>query len=168
MQSKTDGQKAQLQDFYTNQILGMTLEKAIEEHYKVNPQFTRYDEFETIEGGNLIKSHDISHIIYGCNTSYMGEFKVQMWNNYGSTNTNPKIPFKTVKSKDFKIILQLVLPTSLFSYAFWHVREFASFWNTIRKQTKNMSKKWVYGDEEKYMKKTIAEIRQEYNILIID
>jgi ubiquinone biosynthesis protein Coq4 len=158
----------QLSQFYTNDVNQMTLAKAIEEHYKINPQFTRYDELETKEGGETIKSHDISHIIYGCDTSYLGEYKVQMWNNFGSSKTMPRISFKLLFGKDLKVLLQLVIPTGLIKFAKEHKEEMDKVKGEIRTRSTRMTKKWIYGEEEKYMDKTIAEIRTEYGIEILE
>jgi ubiquinone biosynthesis protein Coq4 len=157
----------QLHTFYTETVNNLTLEQALIEHYKINPQFTRYYQFASIEGGSVIKRHDISHIIYGCDTSMLGEYKVQMWNNFGSKNTTPKLSFKLIFSSDIKALVQLVLPTGLIKYARVHKEELGKVKTEVKTQSDKMTKKWIYGHEETYMQKTIAEIRAEYGIEII-
>jgi ubiquinone biosynthesis protein Coq4 len=157
-----------LNQFYTSDINQMTLREALTEHYKINPQFTRFDQFETKEAGITIKSHDISHIIYGCDTSYLGEYKVQMWNNFGSKNTMPKLSFKLIFSKDARALIQLVLPTGLIKFAKEHKKEMDKVKADIKTQSTKMTKKWIYGEEQKYMDKTIGEIRAEYEIEVLE
>jgi ubiquinone biosynthesis protein Coq4 len=157
-----------LNQFYTSDINQMTLRDAITEHYNINPQFTPYYEFETLEAGSTIKSHDISHIIYGCDTSYLGEYKVQMWNNFGSSKTMPKISFKLIFSKDARALIQLVLPTGLIKFAREHKVEMDKVKAKIKTQSAKMTKKWIYSGEEKYMDKTIGEVREEYGIQILN
>jgi ubiquinone biosynthesis protein Coq4 len=155
----------QLHTFYTSTVNDMTLETAMIEHYKINPQFTPWDRFIVPEARNLIKAHDISHLVFGCTTSYMGEYMVQTWNGFGANlNINPLIAYKYLLNKDLR---QLVLPTSLFQYAIAHLSEFIKVRGLIKKQAKLMTKKWEYFNEEQYMQKTISEIRAEYNILIL-
>ena len=156
----------QLSNFYTVQINDMTLQKALDEHYKINLQVTPWDQFEALEARMLIKAHDISHLIFGCDTSYSGEYCVQTWNKCGS-NLNIKLQdgFKYIMNKDLR---SLVLPTSLFSYAFSHISEFVKLREKIKVQAKLMTKKWEYFQEEPYMDKTISEIRLEYNIQILE
>jgi ubiquinone biosynthesis protein Coq4 len=158
---------AKLNQFYTIDINQMTLRDALTEHYNINPQFTRYDQFETIEAGNTIKSHDISHLIYGCDTSYLGEYKVQMWNNFSSKKTMPKLSLKLIFSKDARALIQLVLPTGLVKFAKEHKEEMDKVKANIKIQSDKMTKKWIYGNEEKYMDKTIGKIREEYGIEIL-
>jgi ubiquinone biosynthesis protein Coq4 len=157
----------QLNKFYTSTINNLTLAKALEEHYKINPQFTRYDQFETLEAGNTIKSHDISHLIYGCDTSYLGEYKVQMWNNNGSKNTMPRLSLKLIFSSDLKALIQLVIPTGLIKFAKEHKVEMDKVKAEIKTRSTQMTKKWIYGEEGNYMDKTIAEIRREFGIKVL-
>jgi ubiquinone biosynthesis protein Coq4 len=158
---------ADLHTFYTQTINEMTLENALIEHYKINPQFTRYDQFETVEAGNVIKSHDISHILYGCDTSMLGEYKVQMWNNNSSKRTRPKLTLRVLFSKDLKALIQLVLPTGLIKFAKEHKSEMDVIKAIVKTRSKLMTKKWVYGEEADHMHKTISEIRNEYGIEIL-
>jgi ubiquinone biosynthesis protein Coq4 len=154
-----------LHTFYSQTVKNLTLETAMIEHYKINPQFTPWDKFTAPEARNLIKAHDISHLIFGCTTSYMGEYMVQTWNGFGANlNINPLSAYKYLFNKDLR---QLVLPTSLFQYAITHIGEFIKVRGLIKKQAKLMTKKWEYFKEEAYMQKTIAEIRAEYNIQIL-
>jgi ubiquinone biosynthesis protein Coq4 len=159
---------AKLNQFYTIDINQMTLRDALTEHYNINPQFTRYDQFETKEAGSTIKSHDISHLIYGCDTSYLGEYKVQMWNNFSSKKTMPKLSLKLIFSKDARALIQLVLPTGLIKFAKEHKEEMNKVKANIKIQSDKMTKKWIYGNEEQYMDKTIGEIREEYGIQILN
>jgi ubiquinone biosynthesis protein Coq4 len=154
-----------LHEFYTQTVNNITLETALIEHYIINPQFTPWDNFTAPEARDLIKAHDISHLIFGCTTSYMGEYCVQTWNGFGANlNINPLSAPKYILNKDLR---QLVLPTSLFKYAITHIGEFLKARSLIKNQAKLMTKKWEYFKEEDYMQKTIAEIRKEYNIQIL-
>jgi ubiquinone biosynthesis protein Coq4 len=151
--------------FYTTDINQMSLKDALNEHYKINPQFTPWYQFDTPEARNLIKAHDISHLLFGCDTSYNGEYCVQTWNKYGSNlNIPPAQAFKYIANRDLR---SLVLPTSLFSYAMTHISLFIKERSLIKKQAKLMTKKWQYFKEESYMDKTIGEIRAEYGIEIL-
>jgi ubiquinone biosynthesis protein Coq4 len=154
-----------LNQFYTTDINTMKLKDALIEHYKINPQFTPWDQFEDQVARDLIKAHDISHLLYGCDTSYNGEYCVQTWNKYGSNlNILPTQVFNYLGNKDLR---SLVLPTSLFSYAFTHISLFVKERGLIKKQASLMTKKWEYFQEEKYMDKTIEQIRKEFGIEIL-
>jgi ubiquinone biosynthesis protein Coq4 len=158
--------ESQLTTFYTQTVNDLTLQEALDQHYAINPQFTQWDTFDAPEARNLIKAHDISHILYGCNTSYMGEYMVQTWNGAGSNlNIPPTHIFKYLLNKDLK---QLILPTSLFSYSISHIREFITVRSLIKKQAKLMTKKWQYFKEDQYLSTIVSEIRAEYGIHILE
>ncbi|MBC7472296.1 MAG: hypothetical protein H7196_03500 [candidate division SR1 bacterium] len=153
-----------LTKFYATEINTMSLKDALNEHYKINPQFTPWDQFDTPEARNLIKAHDISHLLYGCDTSYTGEYMVQTWNGFGSNlNIKPQDSLKYLLNQDLR---SLVLPAKLMSYALTHLKEFMIVRGLIKKQSKLMTKKWEYFQEDSYLSKTIGNIREEYGIKI--
>jgi ubiquinone biosynthesis protein Coq4 len=153
-------------DFYSDKINHLTLRVALNMHYQLNPQFTRFDVFETQEGADAIRNHDISHIIYGQDTSMFGEYCVQMYNNFGSANTASKVSFKLLFSKDLKAMIGLVLPTSLISYVFANRKMLKKIEKEIKAKASKMTKKWNYDDVNLFMDKTLGDIRQQHNIIL--
>ena len=150
------------ENFYTEQINNLTLTEAFKIHYEINPQFMPWYNCNTKILQKMVKSHDISHIIYGCNTSLLGEMQVQFWNQFGS-----HVPATWADIKDAflnKKTRQLLTPTGLIPFFFAHISEIFR----VRKQVKLMFKKWLYFNEEKYMNTTIGEIRKKYNIQILN
>jgi ubiquinone biosynthesis protein Coq4 len=84
-----------LEKFYTEEVLGLTIFESLERHYDLNPQFTRWYNYKNPTTQKMIKSHDITHLVFGCDVSYGGEFTVQTWAKY-AVNTNIK-PFEIHK-----------------------------------------------------------------------
>jgi ubiquinone biosynthesis protein Coq4 len=155
----------QLSTFYTTTINNLTLTKALDEHYKINPQFTPWYKYQNNQASRMIKAHDITHLIFGCDTSYSGEYAVQTWAKY---RVKIKIPFWEMYKYLFnKDMIQLILPPKLIQYSWTHRSEFAQLKKKIKTQTNLMTKKWEYFQEEHYMNKTISEIREEYGIKIL-
>jgi ubiquinone biosynthesis protein Coq4 len=150
------------EEFYSDKINGMTLQEALDMHYAINPQFTPWDQFDQEVARNLIKSHDISHVVFGSDTSYMGELIVQSWNKYGA-NLNITI---TAAPKYLlnKHLRTLVLPTRLIPFALTHIGAIIHNRGIVKTQAAKMTKKWEYFQEDKYMNTTIGDIRSEYGI----
>jgi ubiquinone biosynthesis protein Coq4 len=149
--------------FYTTEILPLTLEQALEEHYKINPQFTPWHHYKNLESQKMIKSHDIAHLIFGCDTSYSGEFTVQTWVKYG---VDMNIKWWTIPKYVFnKDLIQLILPPKLIKYSLSHLKEFGEIDKKIKKLTTSMPQKWVYFQED--TNQTVSDIRAKYNIQII-
>ena len=62
----------------------------------------------------MMRSHDISHIIYGCNTTLLGEMQVQFWNQFGS---HVPATFKDFMSAiSDKPTRQIITPTGLIPF----------------------------------------------------
>jgi hypothetical protein len=155
-------------EFYSTLSNNLTLKEAIELHYQVNPQFTRYNLFATQEGRDNVKYHDISHIIYGCDTSIDGESKVQIWNNNGSKNTTPKLSLRLIFSSDIKVLMAIAFSPDLIKHILKNLDKINALKKDIKSQASKMHKKWVYGKEDQYMDKTLGEIRAEYGIQILE
>ena len=147
-------------DFYSLKINDLTLAQALTIHYQINPQLMTWYDVKVSVLQKMMKSHDISHIIYGCNTTLLGEMQVQFWNNFGSkVPKNPKDFITAISDKQSRDLLN---PSELVSFFLTHLSE---IWK-VRKLSKLMSKKWVFFDEERYMNTTIGDIRHEFNIVI--
>jgi ubiquinone biosynthesis protein Coq4 len=158
-------QELNFNNFYSDQINHLTLQEALELHYKLNPQFTHWSKYSSKEAQYLIKNHDISHVIFGCDTSYGGEYQVQTWVKYACKLNIPATSFfKFIFNKD---LIQIVLPPQLIKYSLGHLKEFSEYKKQIKNQAGQICKKWQYGDEETQMLKTVGQIRQEYNIVIV-
>ncbi len=148
-------------DFYSRKIDNLTLDQALEIHYQINPQFTPWYDAKSSILQKMSKSHDLSHIIYGCDTTMLGEMKVQFWNNFGSiVPENLKDFISAMKDEDNR---KLLTPPGLISFFLTNLPE---IWR-MRKLAKLMSKKWVFFDEERYMNSTIGDIHREFNIVIL-
>ncbi len=150
------------ENFYTEQINELTLAEAFKIHYEINPQFTPWYNCKSEILQKMMRSHNISHIIYGCNTSLLGEMQVQFWNQFGSFV--PKTWADIKKAFADKETRQIITPTGLIPFFLTHISEIFR----VKKQTKLMTKKWVFFDEEKYMNIIVGEIRSEYNIKILN
>ena len=159
-------QQFTFQDFYSNKIDQLKLSEALDLHYELNQQFTPWHKYSSPEARNLIRSHDISHIIFGSDTSYGGEYTVQTWVKFGANINIPKSQIhKYLFNRD---LIQIVLPPKLISYSVMHILEFRKIKKDVKTQVGLMTKKWEYFQEENYLDKTVGEIRLEYGIRLLE
>jgi hypothetical protein len=154
------------QNFYTKDINKLTLSDALELHYKLNPQFTRWNKYEDELLQKTMKSHDVCHVVFGCNTSLLGEFRVELFTAFGTNLSdseyrklvsNPKIlgePLDIVKRIGYFKVFTLML---LNWYELFRIPYISS----------KMKKKWAIFFEDNYMNKTIGEIREEFGFRLI-
>lgn len=144
----------------------MDLESALARHYELNPQFTPWYGYPAGIEQEAMKAHDICHIIFGCDTSLLGEFRVELWSAFGTNlgtigyskiASNKKVlkePLEIVRKIGYFKVLWLML-----THIFEVIR--------IPYLSRKMKKKWVCFSEEQYLKKTIGEIREEFGVLLI-
>jgi len=153
-------------DFYSERINHLLLPEALEIHYGLNPQFTKWPDYESKVQQDTMKSHDLAHIVFGCSTTLKGEMSVELWTlfandlgfkKYMEIAQNSEInkePFEIIKNIGYLKVLW-VFTTNL-----WQIPYI--FYLSTR-----MTKRWSFLNEEKYMQKTIGELRKELNIRLL-
>ncbi|MEM7161193.1 MAG: hypothetical protein AAF487_02020, partial [Bacteroidota bacterium] len=64
----------------------MTLGEALEEFYRDNEVHLSHNSADlSDEVRSFFKSHDIAHVIFGCNISLFGEGAVKIWTIFGTS-----------------------------------------------------------------------------------
>lgn len=150
--------------FYTLTAEDLTLAEALRRHYALNPQFTVWSNYKSSVAQKLVKAHDISHIVFGCDTSLLGEMRVQLWANFAVQKFGFAESLTYAKDKESRVLLKNPVGYWLMLVFFVkHVEEIFK----VRRQSKLMQKKWVYFDEEKYMKMTVLAIRKQFGIVVL-
>jgi hypothetical protein len=153
-------------DFYSEKINQLNLEKALEIHYKLNPQFTPWHEYPIGIEQETMKSHDICHVLFGCDTGLLGEFRVELWSAFG-TNLGT-IGYSKIASNK-KVLnepLEIVRKIGYFKVFKLMITNFIEVFR-IPYLSNKMKKKWVCFTEESYMQKTVGEIREEFGMVLI-
>ena len=150
--------------FYIHTVNGLTLNDALCRHYVLNPQFTVWSGYKSDTAQKLVRAHDISHIVFGCDTSLLGEMRVQLWAKFGVKSFGIKESLNYAKDKEAKVLLKNPVGYwSMFVFFLKHLSEV----RTIHKQSKLMIKKWVYFNEHAYMDMTVRNIRHQFGIQVI-
>lgn len=151
--------------FYLNAVEELTLSEALEKHYSLNPQFTVWSAYKSEVAQKLVRAHDISHIIFGCDTSLLGEMRVQLWAKFGVQSFGIKESWQYAKDKEAKVLLKNPVGYwSMFTFFLKHFNEVFK----VRSQAKLMKKKWVYFKEPLLMAMTVKDLRKEFGIQVID
>jgi hypothetical protein len=151
-------------DFYTNAIETLTLSDALRRHYVLNAQFTVWNDYKSEIAQKLVKAHDISHLIFGCDTSLLGEMRVQLWAKFGVQQFGFRESFSYAKDKEARVLLKNPVGYwSIFKFFVTHFGEASA----VRAQSKKMAKKWVYFKESDYMEMTVGEIRTRFGVAVI-
>lgn len=150
--------------FYTDTVNGLTLTDALRQHYILNPQFTLWGGYKSPIAQKLVRAHDISHIVFGCDTSLLGEMRVQLWAKFGVQSFGVRESLNYAKDKEAKVLLKNPVGYGrMFVFFLKHLNEVFK----IRKQANSMARKWVYFEEHGYMTMTVRDIRHQFGIQVI-
>jgi ubiquinone biosynthesis protein Coq4 len=153
-----------LKNFYTEKINNLTLVEVLEIYYSINPQFTPWHKYNSEIAKKLVKAHDITHIVFGCDTTLLGEMRVQLWTKFGVKSFSWKETLNYARDKESRVLI--MNPIGYYAMFIFFIKHLSEVWK-VKQQTKLLYKKWEYFEEDKYMAKTIGEIRKEYNIQIV-
>lgn len=140
----------------------LTLQQGL---YKFQEENGKYfsDNVMSKEAKRFLQSHDIAHVVFGCNTSIYGEGIVKIWTTFGTDLGFWKVTkgYKAVKA--FNLARKYSLPHVVKNLGrlLWKIPL------TIRR-SKQMNKPWTWSEYQPYLDLPISEIRKEFNIQVID
>lgn len=141
----------------------ITLRQGLEKFYKENGNYLSHNKNEiSREAKNFFKSHDIAHVLFGCDISLFGEGSVKVWTIFGTTLGfwNHISAYKEASafelSRNFSLahfvsnIFKLLLSIPV-----------------LIVRARNMNKSWPWSEFEPYLDTPISEIRKEFNIQVL-
>lgn len=155
---------AESNTFYKLTVENLSLAEALRMHYLLNPQFTVWSDYKSSVAQKLVKAHDISHIVFGCDTSLLGEMRVQLWAKFGVQKFGFKDSLAYAKDKESRVLLKN--PVGYGSMLVFFVKHLEEIFK-VRHQSKSMEKKWVYFDEDQYMETTVFAIRKQFGVEVL-
>jgi hypothetical protein len=153
-----------LENFYLHEVEEMTLSEALQKHYRLNPQFTIWNNYNSEIAQKLVKAHDLSHIIFGCDTSLIGEMRVQLWAKFGVQKFAFLESLDYARDKEAKVLLKN--PVGYWAMFLFFIKHFDEV-GKVRTQSKKMLRKWMYFQQDVLMQLTVSEIRKKFGIVVI-
>ena len=146
-----------------NSNQNITLREGLELFRKENEPYLSHNKTETSdEAKAFFHSHDIAHVLFGCDISLFGEGAVKIWTIFG---TNLGF-WNHLRGYQDANALELSK-----SFGFIHILKnilvlIASIPVIIVRATK-MNKPWPWSEFDSYMDTPIEEIRREFNIKVL-
>jgi len=141
----------------------ITLRQGLEKFHTENKAYLSHDkEGITAEAKSFFKSHDIAHVLFGCDITLFGEGSVKLWTIFGTTLGfwNHIKGYSAAGayeiSKDFG-----------FGHAFRNTFKFLFFIPTLIIRAKKMHKPWPWAGFEAYLDMPIDSVRKEFNIQVL-
>lgn len=146
---------------YQAQDSPLTLREGLAEYFGRNSGLMDQAELPRDLGEGL-HSHDIAHVIFGCDTSLLGEVVLARWSLFGVTGSIR--PYLTgLRRREtrglFRDALARFRPSML-----WRLVKFASI-AIIR--SLRMSERWPFDAYEPYLDQPLCEIRERFGIRVL-
>ncbi len=141
----------------------ITLRQGLEQFYKDNEgYFSHNDEGISNEAKIFFKSHDIAHVLFGCDTSLFGEGSVKIWTIFGTTLGFWKHLRGYKEANAFELSKNFS-----FIHVVNNIFKFLLSIPVLIIRAKRMYKPWPWLEFESYLDKPISEIRKEFNIQVL-
>ena len=143
-----------------------TLREGLEELYINNPDVAASSQLK----GKSFQDHDLTHVIFGCDTSIRGEIILKLWILFG-TNISKQELMDYSNDEDVKRLnkeeIALMGGPFLFTLklVFIFLPQFFQIWFLRVRKMKN---KWPHSSiSDDMLKKRIVDLRNEYGIQVI-
>lgn len=142
---------------------GITLREGLEIFHRAYKDHLSHNKIGiSSEAQAFFKSHDIAHVLFGCDVSLYGEGVVKIWTIFGTTLgfwkhiTGYKDANAFELSKNFTLVH---IVKNIFRFLFSIP--------TIIIRARQMHKAWDWTGFEPYLDTSISEIRKEFNIRVL-
>jgi ubiquinone biosynthesis protein Coq4 len=149
-------------DNYLDRDCNITLRQALDKYYAQNPGFYQPHQLDD-DSRRVFFAHDVCHIIFGCDTSLVGEAKVEQWTIH-STNFSFKEYVDTVLSTEAtRQAVTEISPAQVLRQGFLNIYPLIKTYLRAKK----VKPKWDFYIYSKYLDRHISDIRREFNIQIV-
>ena len=114
------------------------------------------------EAQAFFRSHDIAHVLFGCDISLYGEGTVKIWTIFGTTLGFWKHLSGYQDANALDLSKNFTVP-----HVLSNIFKFLSSIPIVIIRAKRMHKPWPWTDFESYLDTPISEIRKEFNIKVL-
>ena len=139
----------------------ITLQQGLDQfHEKNRKYFSERD--HSSKGEEFLKCHDITHVVFGCATTLYGEGVVKVWTTFGTT-----LSFWQVINGYREVSAFQLFKMYTFRHIIKNIGRFVLSIPKVITNAKKMNKPWPFREYQSYLNKPVAEIRREFNILVV-
>ncbi|PHI21656.1 hypothetical protein CEQ90_02265 [Lewinellaceae bacterium SD302] len=141
----------------------ITLKQGLEKFYEdYRENLSHKDDGLPDEVRHFFKSHDIAHVLFGCDISLFGEGSVKMWTIFGTTLGFWKHIEEYRKANAFELAKNFE-PVSYLS----NLLKLMCAIPLLILRAKKMNRPWPWAEYENYLDTPIFKIREEFNIRVL-
>jgi len=145
------------------EVKHITLRQGLERFYdEYKSHLSHNKEGTPNEVKSFFKSHDIAHVLFGCDISLFGEGSVKIWTIFGTTLGFWKHLSAYKKAKAYALSKNFGL-----AHIVANIFKLLAAIPMLIIRSKKMIKPWPWTDYESYLDTPITEIRKEFNIKVL-
>ena len=138
----------------------LTLRQGLEKFHRYYSDYHSHtQEGISDEAKAFFTSHDIAHVLFGCDITLFGEGSVKIWTLFGTT-----LGFWNHIRGDREANAFRLSKNFSFSHVVGNIFKFLFAIPGLIFRAKRMYKPWPWSDFEPFLDMPIAEIRKEFNI----
>lgn len=146
---------------YQQQDSLQTLQEGIDEYYSSFSGLIT-EENTSFEVAKLFRFHDVTHVVFGCDTSIKEETLTDAWTLFGSTVTLKEY----MEYLKYPETTQVLAKVGIFKVIWMFILSLPIFFQVIFR-TSQMNKKWNFWDYKPYLNCSLRDIREEFNIQVV-
>jgi ubiquinone biosynthesis protein Coq4 len=147
---------------YLDRDCQITLRQALNRYYAQNPGFYQPNQLDA-DSKQVFFSHDVCHIVFGCDTSLVGEVKLALWV-LNSTNLRSENQLnRALRAEATKKAHAAVSPVQVIGQAISHSPMLVRAYRMAKK----VEPSWDFLDYGNYLDRSVLDIRREFNIQIV-
>lgn len=141
----------------------ITLRQGLDKfHQDYRAYHSHTEEGITSEVKAFFRSHDIAHVLFGCDISLFGEGSVKIWTIFGTTLGFWNHIRDYRKANAFQLSKNFGL-----SHVLKNLFKFLVTIPLLILRAKRMTKPWPWSDFDVYLDRSLVDIRKEFNIHVV-
>lgn len=146
---------------YQQQSSSQTLREALNEYYSSFSNLIT-EKNTNPETAKLFRLHDVTHVVFGCDTSIKEETLTDTWTLFGSTVTLREY----MEYLKYPETTQAIKEAGFLNVVWIFFISLPAFFKVIFR-TFQMKKKWDFWDYNSYINSSLKDIREEFNIQVV-
>ena len=148
---------------YRAQDSPLTLREGLDEYYAANPGLLPPVEASTASLGTYLNNHDVSHVVFGTDTSLRGEMVQDLWTFLAIDVSSRRYVQDFVREDEGKEIMKSAFQWETVPGFFWLLGRLP----TLLRRSRRMPRKWTWDEWQPYLEMPLAGIREEFGIRVL-
>ena len=137
-----------------------TLAQGLAEYFAANPSLKRQESLLSPEARQFFRSHDIVHVLYGCDTTMPDEAVVKLSSLFGTTG-GVGILRGYANHETLDIYTKLPLGGTLLALLVSPYLIVRTVWRCARQ-----TQRWPWVENDQYLETPLAELRSKFGIVV--